>query len=237
MIKAILFDYGGTLDTAARHWSYVIHDGYKSAGVDLTQDDFREAYVYAERALAKYRYIRPDDDFLSLLRKKITIEVEYLLQHQMWNPQSIDAKLKLIDSVALFCNRYAYGHICHSAKILSQLSAKYKLVMVSNFYGNLPTVLRTYGIDHYFSGIVESATVGVRKPNPDIYKLGVETAGVNANECLVIGDSYSKDIVPGHKVGCTTVWFKGEEWNQTCVDETLPDYIITSLEDVLNLNF
>ena len=43
MLKTILFDYGGTLDTAARHWSYVLWDGYRVAGVTLSEADFPES--------------------------------------------------------------------------------------------------------------------------------------------------------------------------------------------------
>ncbi len=46
--------------------------------------------------------------------------------------------------------------------VLKELSEKYPLVLVSNFYGNVETVLKDFGIDTYFKEIIESAVVGVR---------------------------------------------------------------------------
>ena len=78
MIKGILFDYGGTLDTGGRHWSEVIWDGYRVAGIGVPKEEFRSAYVYAERELERNPHIAPDDTFYELLRKKIIIEMQEL---------------------------------------------------------------------------------------------------------------------------------------------------------------
>ncbi len=81
-IKGVLFDYGGTLDSGGDHWSEVIWRAWQEAGVtelaDVGKDLFREAYVYAERELARVRHIMPEDDFYQLLRKKMRIEFEWL---------------------------------------------------------------------------------------------------------------------------------------------------------------
>ena len=64
--------------------------------------------------------------------------------------------------------------------VLKELSEKYPLVLVSNFYGNVETVLKDFGIDTYFKEIIESAVVGVSKPDPKIFSLGVEALGLPA---------------------------------------------------------
>ena len=74
MIKAMLFDYGGTLDSGACHWFYVLYEGFLNSGVTLSEEDFRPAYVYAERALAKHCYINTTDTFFTLLYKKVLLE-------------------------------------------------------------------------------------------------------------------------------------------------------------------
>lgn len=230
---AYLFDYGGTLDTAARHWFYVLHEGFREAGLSLADADFRPAYVFAERALARHPYIRPTDDFLDMLRKKTMLEVEYLRQHTSLLPDSLAATGELADRVALYCDNYARRHVQASAHVLAQLAESHPLIVVSNFYGNLPTILRTYGIDRYFQAVIESATVGVRKPNPEIFRLGVAASGCSAEQCIVVGDSYTKDILPAHELGCQTIWFKGKEWEEVERDESIPNRVITSLEEIL----
>ena len=109
----------------------------------------------------------------------------------------------------------------------------YGFVLVTNFYGNIHAVLRAYGLADFFPHIVESAVVGVRKPDPAIWQLGIDAAAVPAASCVAIGDSFSKDIVPAHSLGAQTIWFKGEEWEQKDYDETLPTHIITALPQLL----
>ena len=73
-IKGIIFDYGGTLDTGGDHWSEVIWCAYGKAGVAVNKAEFREAYVYAERELARTRHILPEHDFGDLLLIKMRLE-------------------------------------------------------------------------------------------------------------------------------------------------------------------
>ena len=94
-------------------------------------------------------------------------------------------------------------------------------------------VLQEFGLDGLFSQIIESAVVGVRKPDPRIFTLGVEALGLNPSEVIVVGDSIDKDIIPATKAGCQTVWFKGEGWTDDPVDETVPNQIITNLTELL----
>ena len=53
-----------------------------------------------------------------------------------------------------------------------------------------------------------------------IFKLGVKELGMNPEQVVVIGDSYSKDIVPAMSIGCQTIWLKGKGWG----DEPENDY-------------
>jgi putative hydrolase of the HAD superfamily len=106
------------------------------------------------------------------------------------------------------------------------------MVLVSNFYGNIATVLKEFQLDGIFQSVIESAVVGVRKPDPRIFTLGVEALGLHPEEVMVVGDSIDKDIIPARKAGCQTIWFKGEGWTDDPVDESIPDRIITSLDEI-----
>jgi 5'-nucleotidase len=48
--------------------------------------------------------------------------------------------------------------------------------------------------------------VGLRKPDPAIFELALERAGLRAEEVLVIGDSYETDIAPARALGMRTLW-------------------------------
>ena len=49
MIKAILFDYGATLDTFGQHWGMVIWHAYEHLCIPVTEAQYRDAYVYGRQ--------------------------------------------------------------------------------------------------------------------------------------------------------------------------------------------
>ena len=227
MIKGIIFDYGGTLDSRGVHWSEVLWQGYCQTGVPIDKETFRRAYVEGERALARERIILPQDDFLALLRKKVAVEISYL-------PVQPDEATKKhwVDGISTYCDNAARTCINEALPMLEQLHERYPMMLVSNFYGNIDEVLRSYGIRHLFKGIIESAVVGIRKPNPTLFRLGVDALELTPNEILVVGDSLRKDIDPAEQLGCHVLWLKGKGWTEEEDRQTHPN-TITRITEVL----
>lgn len=209
-IKGIIFDYGGTIDCNGDHWATVIKDAYDLIPeLQLPLDDFIDAYVHAERTLAKERHILPEHNFLDMLRIKIRIELKYLEEHSLVDPENIE---EYTEKIAQYCYNVARESVENAKPLLDELKQKYPMVLVTNFYGNVAAVLADFGLDKYFPTIIESAVVGIRKPDPAIFKLGVDALGLKPEEVLVVGDSISKDIIPAQSLGCQTAWIKGRQW-------------------------
>lgn len=208
-IKGIIFDYGGTIDSRGVHWSEIIWEGYLNAGVPVGKQSFRDAYVFAERELAKVRHILPEHNFLDLMRIKVRIELEELVRMGQVAPGAPEL---YTEPVARYCYRSARTCVEEARPVLDWLYERYPMVLVSNFYGNVEAVLADFDLRRYFRTIVESAVVGVRKPDPRIFALGVEALGLPAAEVLVVGDSLRKDILPARSLGCQTAWIKGKGW-------------------------
>ncbi|MBN2659846.1 MAG: HAD family hydrolase, partial [Tannerellaceae bacterium] len=101
-------------------------------------------------------------------------------------------------------------------------------------YGNIQAVLADFGVDSFFPSIIESAIVGVRKPDPAIFMLGVEALNLKPSEVTVIGDSYRKDIQPAQSLGCETIWIKGIGWDES-EDKIDHPAIITDFSELCNL--
>ena len=226
MVKGIIFDYGGTLDSRGVHWSEVLWQGYQLAGIPIDKETFRKAYVEGERALARQRIILPQDDFHTLLRKKVALEISFLPV-----PPSKKTQEQWVEQIAAYCDKAARDCIDEARPMLEQLYERYPMMLVSNFYGNIDEVLRTYGIRHLFKGIIESAVVGVRKPNPTLFQLGVDALELEAENVLVIGDSLRKDIEPAQQLGCQVLWLKGKGWTPEEDQQTHP-HTITRITQV-----
>lgn len=212
MIKGIIFDYGGTLDTGGDHWSHVIRDGWNKAGVVANDALFRESYVFGERELERVEHILPHHDFSDVLNIKIQIELQYLAGTGNFPPAMVEEKAK---QIAEYCYGVAKAKVTKSKEVLEKLAQNYPLVLVSNFYGNIETVLKDFGILNCFKKVIESAQVGVRKPDSGIFKLGVKALGLKPAEVLVVGDSIKNDIDPARKIGCQTLLIEGKVWEDT----------------------
>ena len=221
-IGAYIFDYGGTLDTGGTHWAHVLWDGYLHAGTGVTEQQFREAYVYAERALARQPVIVATDTFRDVLRKKVALQFEYL-----------KAPHSLLSTVVDYCYAVARRHTEESRRVLLKLRGRCPLVLVTNFYGNMHSVLRDFGMEELFQTVVESAVVGVRKPDPAIFRKALDFLGLPPQDVCVVGDSMMKDILPAKSLGCHTVWLRGRNWDGSPDDESLPDACIDRLEELL----
>ena len=228
MIKGYIFDYGGTLDTGGQHWGKVIWHAYERQQVPVSEEAFRDAYVHAERTLGRNPIIQPDFTFYKTIETKIRIQLEFLKEQNYVS--SVSSYLKpLTDSLY----EATVKETAKSREVLLQLKQQYPMVLVSNFYGNIATVLQEFKLDGIFDKIIESAVVGVRKPDPQIFTLGVEALGMQPDEVVVVGDSMDKDIIPAGKAGCHTVWFKGEGWTNDPVDESPAGKVITDLTQIL----
>lgn len=230
-IKGIIFDYGGTIDSHGDHWSEVIYDGYINAGLKIDKVQFRESYVYAERELARTRHILPQHNFYDLLLIKMQLELSDLAARGLIEQGDVE---KYAQPIAKYCYDCARSSCEEARPVIEQLSKRYPLMLVSNFYGNVETVIRDMGLREYFQGVIESAVVGVRKPNPTIFKLGVVALGLNPEQVLVVGDSFRKDIEPSLSLGCQVAWLKGKGWTAE-EDAQMHPSIIGSLNDLLSL--
>ena len=239
----------------------VADDEEVEPGVSIYKQAFRDAYVYGERALAVNPIVTPDFHFEDILREKLILELNFLAGKELLETGKDDSEkqaklgnfgndsdasseslfLSLSDSeihqiavdMARYINAKTLALLNENKQVLEHLKQSgYPMVLVSNFYGNINQVLKDAEIDGYFKEVIESAVVGVRKPNPAIFALGVCALDLPASQVLVVGDTYGKDIIPAHKLGCHTLWIKGLQWEEKKVDESIPDGIIKKLSEI-----
>lgn len=222
MIRGLMIDFGGTVDTDGVHWYNMFRKAYSLCGVDLSDELLRDAYVNAERTLGRNRMINPNYTFRKTLEIKTALQKEYLERHGIEN---IDA-----DSILNFCYESVTDNIRIVSKpALSEITEYLPVVLVTNFYGNMHAVLREFGLDGLIKDVVESSVVGIRKPDPEIFALGLSVLGFEPHETLAVGDSAGNDIIPAQKTGCRTVWLKGIGWEE---QECHPDATVSSLSEL-----
>jgi putative hydrolase of the HAD superfamily len=223
-VKGIIFDYEGTIDTNGLSWAEVIWQAYQALEIPVDKKTFSETYIIGERALAQNRLVQPHQNFWHVLRLKAETQIHWLFDNGFLHDKNLEPRY--ITGIADWCYAYVQTSTNTARPVLKKLAERYPLLLVSNFYGNMGAVLEDFHLKEFFSSIIESSVVDVKKPGPDIFRLGVEKAEFAPDEVAVIGDSYDKDIAPATSVGCSTIWLRNECSNLYTGDKTA-DVIIT----------
>ena len=238
-MKGYIFDFGGTLDTNGCHWGKFIWHAYERQHVPVNWEQFREAYIFAEQQLGKNAIILPTDSFRQTLDKKLRIEMERLVTQGYWYSSPLEVErlhaAVLDDLYSRVCE-----HVTCGREVLLRLKPQYPLVLCSNYYGNLTEVLKEFLLDGLFQDVVESAVVGIRKPDVRIYELALRSLGgvEAAADVVVVGDSLKNDIRPARQIGCQAIWLKGEPWDSEASDNSASysdeaDRVITNILDLI----
>jgi putative hydrolase of the HAD superfamily len=232
-VKGILFDFGATLDTNGRHWYHVVRDAARLEIPNIAEPDFREAYIFTERFLEAKKVIQMDFGLQKMLRAKFEI-----LLNRLADNGSIPRKYKISefsDTISENCCNFVRRNMKYVVPMLQRLSAHYRLALVTNYYGNVQTILREFAIDGCFSAVAESAVLGVRKPDTAIFRAAIKAIATEPENTIAVGDSLQNDIIPAGSLGCRTVWLRGEGWQKEpdIADSChIADFIINDIRDL-----
>ena len=76
---------------------------------------------------------------------------------------------------------------------------------VSNADGTVDRLLAEAGLAGHLAFIVDSGAVGIEKPDPRIFAIALEKAGVSPAEAMYVGDVYAVDVVGARRAGIEPV--------------------------------
>lgn len=218
-MRAVLFDFGGTLNTNGDHWGALFRERLASIFPERSVEELEQAYIDSERALVRTGL--REETFQETLRLQVRRQFEFLE----------DDRRELAEEIADQFYAATVHRMADVRDSLRKLSARYRVGVVSNFYGNLDAVCREFDITHQLSLIVDSALVGVRKPDPAIWELAIGQLRMPPQDVIVVGDSWKNDIAPTAPLGCRTIWYRGLEWRPASGGENA-DFQIRSLQEL-----
>jgi putative hydrolase of the HAD superfamily len=118
-------------------------------------------------------------------------------------------------------------------ELLAWLAGRFRLGIVSNFDYS-PTVdriLRDACLIGSFEAVIVSDAVGWRKPHATIFETALAGLGVEADDCLFVGDRPDIDVVGAQGVGMRAAWLNPD---RIAVPAGLPspDFVIGGLGDL-----
>lgn len=221
MIRAILFDMGGTLDGDGLHWLERFLALYQSFGAELPREAIREAFDEAERKSALDETIASAN-----FTEMIALHVQWQLAHLGLNNPALERHL-----VEGFVAPVRTA-VAANAQLLARLADRgFELGIVSNGCGNVEKLCQDFGYLSFLSIIVDSRRVGLFKPDPAIFLHAAEKLGGDPENIMMVGDSFERDIVPAKKAGLKTGWLEGPTPRE-CPDAALVDVRLRRLADL-----
>ncbi len=159
-------------------------------------DYFYQDYLRIRRTLAEQLPENKEYDFLTLFRFicEANNDIERNKVKQVANQLSNNYWKN-------YTARCSVGN--NVGEILSLLNKKYMLGVVSNFKveGGIEALLKSNNIDHHFDFIINSTSIGWKKPDKRIYEAVFDKTNSPPEQHLFIGDDYENDFQQPMRMG------------------------------------
>ncbi|MBI2151844.1 HAD family hydrolase [Candidatus Woesearchaeota archaeon] len=186
MIKAILFDFWGTLVEQG------LHSPLKELhAIFCPRTSFSEFVIKAEKAMMTKTYPGLKEMFLCL-------------ENEFNFPLSEEFRDNLIG----FWNKnWMLAHPYPETEIiLKELKETYTLALISNTDSiSIERVMEKFSLKQFFYKTFLSYNLGLIKSEPDFLKTVLKELKLDATEVLVVGDSLQSDIYPAKKMGIKAI--------------------------------
>jgi putative hydrolase of the HAD superfamily len=189
-MKAVLFDFGGTLDSDGLTWGDRFFPLYSEAGLAVTREVFNKAFYKSDDNLPTRFNLDGKG-----LPETLDLQVGCVLEDVA--PDRLDLKTQIAGRFLNQC-REAFDR---NRPVLDRLKKKYKLGIVSNFYGNLKDILADERLNGFFDVVADSTTVGHLKPSAEIFLYAANALGAKPGECVMVGDSIPRDMKGAEDLG------------------------------------
>jgi putative hydrolase of the HAD superfamily len=200
-IKHIFFDLDHTLWDFDKNSALTFKKIFEVHELNVDTTDFLSVYEPINLNYWKlYREEKIDKQHLRYKRLKDTFDaIGFGVSDHIINTLSEDYITYLTTFNHLFDG---------TIDILEHLKNDYNLHIITNgFEEAQQKKMYNSKIAHYFETVTNSESAGVKKPNPIIFNHALDMAKAEANESLMIGDSYEADILGAEAIGMDVILF------------------------------
>lgn len=197
MVKAVIFDMFETLVTHYRTDFYFGENIAKDMGI--SEKKFREIWDTTD-----------DDRTIGKLTFEDTIKT--IMEA---NGISSEEILKTIVENRVFFKRKVFAQLDEDVLDMLQglKDAGVKIALISNCFSEEVGVIKESALFPFFNVTMLSYEQGVKKPDLEIYRRAMQALGVEASECLYVGDGGSHELDAAFEAGMKPLqakWFLKE---------------------------
>jgi len=239
--KAILIDWDQTIGDWVGAEELALRDLYENYHLSEWFTSFEEYFaIYRERNLELWTLYGEGKVTREALHHERFLYPLLKILNLSFTPKRFDELAdKMGEDFLTLTNKY-FRLLPGAKEVVIELSKRYPLTIVSNGFSEVQYYKFEHsGLKPYLKHIVLSEEVGINKPQPEIFEKALEMNGVTADEAIMIGDSWTHDIVGAKNAGIDTIWVKGEkskvESQKSKDGEETATYEVTSLAEVLEI--
>lgn len=202
-IRAILFDFDGTLRFSEPRFFHILYHYSVQAGFPANSDGHRAAMRWLHYYWAQSTDLVADMDHFG------QDQDSFWFNHTRQFIQALGAENDLALQLAPEVHRrvtdeYRPTSIVPSpiiATLAALKQAGFRLAVVSNRSSNFDGELADLNIAGYFELTVAAGVVNSWKPDARIFKHSVDALGIRPDQALYVGDNYYADVVGARKAG------------------------------------
>ncbi|WP_416440135.1 YjjG family noncanonical pyrimidine nucleotidase [Leeuwenhoekiella sp. A16] len=222
-IKHVFFDLDHTIWDFDKNSAMAFDSIFIKNRIDIETSKFLEEYIPIN--FQYWKYFREGQITKEQLRysrlKKSFDNLNIEIDDHLINKLADDYIAFLPDNNHLFEGTLA---------LLEYLNNHYHLHIITNGFEEVQLKkLKNSKIDHFFKSVTTSESVGVKKPDPKIFRYALEIAEATHAESVMIGDTYEADILGARGVGMQTICFNYHKANLHS-DER----VVNTLPEILN---
>jgi putative hydrolase of the HAD superfamily len=239
-IETLLFDFGGTLDANGVAWKERFYTLYRAEGLDMAADAFESSFFAADSPLVGG--LAPATDLSGTVHALVAnLEAELARRSAEAGKAIIANERSNGDRSRRVASRFlseASAAFARNRPVLEVLRERYRLGIVSNFYGNLEAVCHSAGLAALFAVLVDSHRVGAEKPDPAIFRVALETLDAAPETTVFVGDSLRRDREGARRTGMRFIWMvpQGVPAAEAQASAEPPvEHAVTELRDLMTI--
>ena len=193
-------------------------------GIPSAKEFHKTYFVYNNLLWEQYRQGKIDKEFLKNERFRLPLEDYSIYDENLAH--------NLGESYTDYAARLV-ALVPNTIEILTYLKEKkYKTHLITNGFLEVQSIkMQASELDKYIDKTFVSEVVGYKKPDHRIFYHAMENAGADIENCVMIGDDLSVDILPAKEIGMPHIYFNRK---QIPHNEIL-DYEIKDLIEIKDL--
>ncbi|MBQ8100913.1 MAG: YjjG family noncanonical pyrimidine nucleotidase [Paludibacteraceae bacterium] len=210
--KAVFLDWDDTIGDFRHAELLALRDIYAAHGLERLYPTFEDYYnTYHPHNLMLWdRYGRSETSKQELQLDRFLYPLLHAsLRREEPSGTAADAETEartMGDEFLQLTNRY-FRLLPGAEETVRHLAARYPLTIVSNGFTEVQyTKIRLSGLQDCFRHVVLSEETGWQKPNPLIFSRALDLNGLQAEDVLMVGDSWNSDIQGARNAGIDQLW-------------------------------